>query len=413
MMLRRSADKVSNIRRPHRLTRSLGAVVLASTLSAGGMLLASTGAGAVSGLTVASELNGTDSIFVDSAGNIYSGSRRFGTVQKTTPTGLTTTLARGMQYPGLFTMDSLGNLYAANTNSSGIVKITPSGTASTFATPSYPTGMAFGPNGNLYVTEYFAGDVMEIDTGGSVANIISVPAPHAIVFDAEGNAYITSYGNGEIYKIPAGIHNAVSFATTPGALADQLFMNPSGTTIYETSVGNDFVNQIDVATGAVTTLATDSSLAQPCNGAVDSTGNLFIGPCANHVIVKITPAGVVSTVFTDRNIGALFASGSLLYVGQKHTVQLFGASSPSAPSQVKAKPHGSRVKISWQAPSSNGGARITRYKVSMSPGGKSCKTSRHSCTIKKLSTKKRYTVKVRAMNAAGTGPAAILRHVKG
>ncbi|MEI6453146.1 MAG: fibronectin type III domain-containing protein [Actinomycetes bacterium] len=412
MMLRRSADKVSNFRRPHRLTRSLGAVVLASTLSAGGTLLASTGAGAVSGLTVASGLDGTSSIFVDSAGNIYSGSWAAGTVQKTTQAGLTTTLASGMQYPGLFTMDSLGNLYVANTNSSGILKITPSGTASTFATPSYPTGMAFGPNGNLYVTEYFAGDVMEIDTGGSVANIISVPTPHAIVFDPAGNAYITSYGNGEIYKILAGTHNAVSFATTPGALADQLFMNPSGTTIYETSRGDDFVNQIDVATGAVTTLATDSSLAQPCNGAIASTGNLFIGSCTNWVIDKITPAGVVSRVFRG-SPGALFTSGSLLYVGKNHTVRLFGASSPSAPSHVEAKPHGSRVTISWQAPSSNGGARITKYKVSMSPGGKSCKTSRHSCSIKKLSIKKRYTVKVRAMNAAGTGPAAILRHVKG
>ena len=86
---------------------------------------------------------------------------------------------------------------------------------------------------------------------------------------------------------------------------------------------------------------------------------------------------------------------------------------PSAPTRASAVAHGSRVTISWYAPSSNGGSSITRYKVTVSPGGKSCTTSRLTCTIRGLKPKKRYTISIRATNAAGTGPVVSLSHVKG
>jgi len=81
------------------------------------------------------------------------------------------------------------------------------------------------------------------------------------------------------------------------------------------------------------------------------------------------------------------------------------ASPPSAPSGVHAASTSSsgHASVHWSAPSFNGGAVVTGYVVSASPGGASCVTSALTCTIKGLSSTTGYRFTVAAKNANGTG----------
>jgi hypothetical protein len=65
------------------------------------------------------------------------------------------------------------------------------------------------------------------------------------------------------------------------------------------------------------------------------------------------------------------------------------------------------VAVSWTAPTSDGGAPITAYTVTASPGGATCSTSGAlSCTVTGLTNGTAYTFTVRATNSIGTGPAS-------
>jgi hypothetical protein len=76
---------------------------------------------------------------------------------------------------------------------------------------------------------------------------------------------------------------------------------------------------------------------------------------------------------------------------------------PGAPTNVKAAPSGSAIKVTWNAPSSNGGSAITSYTVKASPGGKTVTVggSATSASISGLAAGK-YTFQVRATNSVGS-----------
>ena len=83
------------------------------------------------------------------------------------------------------------------------------------------------------------------------------------------------------------------------------------------------------------------------------------------------------------------------------------ATVPGAPTAVTAASYqNTQSTVSWTAPASNGGAAITNYTVTSSPGGFTCSTAATSCAVPGLTNGSSYTFTVTATNGAGTGPAS-------
>jgi hypothetical protein len=78
---------------------------------------------------------------------------------------------------------------------------------------------------------------------------------------------------------------------------------------------------------------------------------------------------------------------------------------PGAPTGVSAIALPGSAQVSWGAPVSNGGAAITLYTVTSSPGGFTCTKAAAPlvCTVTGLTNGTPYTFTVRATNSAGTG----------
>ena len=87
------------------------------------------------------------------------------------------------------------------------------------------------------------------------------------------------------------------------------------------------------------------------------------------------------------------------------------AGPPEAPRNVKVLARKGKAKVSWRPPAFNGGAPVSRYTVTAS-SGRSCSTSRQSCTVKRLKHRKKVRFTVVASNAVGTGPGAVSRKVR-
>ena len=81
---------------------------------------------------------------------------------------------------------------------------------------------------------------------------------------------------------------------------------------------------------------------------------------------------------------------------------------PQAPLSGRAKyTKAGQARVDWQVPSRNGGAPISDYTVTATPGGAMCTSSGATfCTVSGLSSGRAYTFTVRAKNRVGMSPAS-------
>lgn len=215
--------------------------------------------------------------------------------------------------------DAAGNLYVSQRNANRIRRIAPNGTITTIA------------GGNTG----FAGD-----GGPASAALISRPAGLAI--DGAGNLYFADSGNRRIRRItPAGIIGTVagnggrghagdggsalaaSFASISGLAVD------SSGNLYVSDTPAQRVRRITPA-GLISTVAgngeagysgdngpgASAQLNTPSGLDTDSAGNLYIADSLNQAVRRVTPAGVISTVW---QVGQRFPTnvkthGNALYI---------------------------------------------------------------------------------------------------
>ena len=308
--------------------------------------------GSADGVGAAARFSNPSAVAVDSSGNVYVTDRGNYTIRKITPTGTVTTIAGS---PGQYgstdgtganarfystngiAVDAAGNLYVADVGGASIRKISPAGDVTTFARVNNPSGLALDAAGNLLVS-CGNGTVSKISSAGVVTALAGDPNAmgdrdgvgsaarftilDGIAVDAGGNAFVADVNNNTIRMITPGgtvstlagvsFQNSLGYVDATGADArfgslTDLAVDAAGN-VYAADPANHCVRKVSPA-GVVTTLAgsaatvgsadgtgSAASFGKPTGIAIDTAGNLYVADVDKHVIRKITPAGVVTTL---------------------------------------------------------------------------------------------------------------------
>jgi sugar lactone lactonase YvrE len=281
---------------------------------------------------------GAASAFVGSAGT--SGS-----------TNGTGTAARFNRPQGLVT-DSGGNVFVADTDNAIIRRATAAGVVTTFAGTagsaggtngtgaaarfSKPTGIGRDASNNLFVADVAGQTIRRATTGAVVTTFAGTngttgstnsttgtsarfSSPSGAVVDTSGNVFIADAANGTIRRITtAGA--VTTFAGTAGAFGAADGTGAAASFYRPVGIARDASNNLYVADpvahtirkittgGVVSTFAgvsavvgandntgSSATFRGPTNIVADASGNLFIADTGNHMIRRVTPAGVVTT----------------------------------------------------------------------------------------------------------------------
>jgi sugar lactone lactonase YvrE len=230
----------------------------------------------------------------------------------------------------------------AGSGTAGVTDAT--GTAAQFDTPS---GIAVDANGNIYVADQFNHKIRKIAPSGVVTTLAGsgnngdvdgtgsaaeFSYPFAVVVDAAGTVYVTDEGNHKIRRItPAGVVTTLAgsgwpgYAEGTGSAAE--FDSPEGLALdadgdlYVAERGNHIIRKVTPA-GVVTTLAgsgsqgsadglgTAASFNAPTGVAVDGSGNVYVTDLFGHKVRKISAAGAVSTLAGSNIPGSTDATGT-------------------------------------------------------------------------------------------------------
>ena len=189
--------------------------------------------------------------------------------------------------------DSSGNVYVADGATNRIRKITPAGVVSTLASTTFqsPRGVAVDSAGNVYVADCVNHVIKKVTSAGVITtfagngtagfsngtgNNATFSFPQQLAIDASENLYVSEQGNNVVRKI-----------TSAG--------------VVTTFAGNG-------SPGSANGTGTNASFNNLYGVTVDSSGNVYVGDQSNHLIRKITSAGVVTTLAGSGN--AAFADGT-------------------------------------------------------------------------------------------------------
>ncbi len=273
--------------------------------------------GSADGAVVVARFSHPQGVAADAAGNVYVADSGNGTIRKIVAGPVVSTLAGSASVgsadgagtsarffgPSSTAIDASGNAYVADAGNNTIRFVTSAGVVSTFAGSA---GVA-GTN----------------DGGGAAARF---SGPQGVAANAAGSLlYVADTLNHTIRKITssgtvstfAGSAGSNGIADGSGALA--LFNSPQGVavdssgTVYVADTWNHTIRKI-TSGGAVTTLAgvpgnygdLDSNMPGygtngarfncPSGIAVDLSGNIYVADTRNHIVRRVTAAGIVTTL---------------------------------------------------------------------------------------------------------------------
>jgi pimeloyl-ACP methyl ester carboxylesterase len=279
------------------------------------------------GIATSAELNWPYGVAVDAHGNLYIADEQNQVIRKVSSSGIITTVAgngystssgaggySGDNGPAIWAelnvpygvaADAFGNIYIADTNNNRIRMVSPNGTittvagngaqgysgdnaAATSAALNGPRGVAVDGFGNIYIaggsrirmvspsgiiTTVAGSGTLGYSGDGAAATSAELNYPGGVAVDAQGNIYIADTDNSRVRMVsPNGIITTVAGNGTPGYSGDN-------------------------------GIATSAELNWPYGVAVDASGNIYIADDQNHLIRKVSPGGIITTVAGDGTRG--------------------------------------------------------------------------------------------------------------
>jgi hypothetical protein len=217
-------------------------------------------------------------------------------------------------------------------------------------------------------------------TGLNASITATVTAGTTYYLRIAGSGYLTPSTG---YSNYASIGGYTLTASTPGAVAPRI-------TGFSPSAG--YPGQVITLTGT---------------GFTGVTSVKFNTTAATFTVVSDTK--ITATVPAGAKTGFLVvASPAGTSLSLTEFLVMPTPTPPGAPTKVIGTPGAGAVTVGWTAPTSTGGAPITSYTVTASPGGATCTwtSGAPSCTVSGLTNGTTYTFTVVATNVAGPGPAS-------
>ncbi|WP_166727717.1 putative Ig domain-containing protein [Mucilaginibacter gilvus] len=326
------------------LIRKITPAGLVTTLAGSGV------EGTADGQGKAASFKHPSGITIDEYGNLFVTDNYSGLIRKVTQNGIVSTLAGNPTHgrnddigplasfyaPVGIVYDKKGSLFVADANNHLIRKLSLNGYA---IDKTLPAGLVFDNNTGIITGIPTAGSpatdytVSAYNSGGSGSTVINIEVKLNAVPTLAPNI---SYQTPQVYTIntfipdllpkntggavPATNYGEVNTFTGSGAAGSangspttSSFKSPYGIavdlsgTLYVADQQNNLVRKVDKS-GLVSTLAgsgtagstnaqgTAAAFLYPEGVAADANGNIFVADVANHLVRKITPAGLVTTL---------------------------------------------------------------------------------------------------------------------
>jgi len=317
--------------------------------------------------------------------------------------------------------------YVSNVSSNDVSVIdTATGTVvATVAVGLNPTTGVFGTgnqydsfNNNLYVPNRNAGSISVISTSSNtlIATIPGQPqiseAAVAPIFSSVGPLLFASKINASELVVsnqdPANASttgSTIPVGDNPGKPA----VNIDGTRVYVANYSGKSVSVVNVDTNKV--IATVPVGVQPGDPVVDGSGSsVYVPNFGSSTVTAISTKtnAVRATYFVGKGpMGVSLTSDGVTLVvsnsndGTISLVKIAASAFPKAPKKVTVSTATSKQgKVTWKKSTSSG---VTGYVVTALPGGKTCTTTKTTCTIKKLTGGVKYTFAVQAKSKYGAG----------
>ncbi len=273
--------------------------------------------------------------------------------------------AAQLHTPAYITLDNFGNLFIVDFDNNVIRKINTLGIISTIAgngiqgyggdngpataaNLSAPTGVACDRFGNLYIADWGNNLIRKVNSSGIITTVAGIAGgvggysgdnglafaarlnePAGITLDYSGNIYFSDLGNYRVRKINTdGVISTIAGNGTPGYSGDNgpataaqfVYLGylavSSSDEVYVADWENRRVRKVSTL-GIVTTVAgnglvgnsgddgaaTNAKLNAPNAVNFDDSGNYYISDNLAHVIRKVNPSGIISTVVGNGTMG--------------------------------------------------------------------------------------------------------------
>jgi len=278
-----------------------------------------------------------------------------------------------------------------------------------------------GNNQGLYFYPYSSSGSTEIYTGNG-----SVPNNTWVQVEVQYSA--TSNGGAQLYvdgQTQSGWGVSGDYTRSANLQKLQLWDDSTATTFYDdVRIATPPATAPDAPT-AVQGTPGDGAVnlnwtAPPDNGGAPINGyriTPYIGSTAQAQILTGSNAtsqnvtGLTNGTAYTFTVAAVNSAGTGPDSSPSAPITPAGASAPGAPSGVQATGQDGAVQLSWNPPSSNGGAPITGYEITPYVGNTAqtpiqTNSASTSQFVSGLSNGVTYTFTVAAINKAGTGPAS-------
>ncbi|BFI95153.1 MAG: hypothetical protein RSP_06630 [Rhodanobacter sp.] len=291
-----------------------------------------------------------------------------------------TGLANGTAYT--FTVTAT-NAVGTSTPSAASNSVTPS------TVPSAPTGVTASSTTPAQATVTFSA---ANNNGSAITGYTVTSSPSGGVDSNAGTTslshVITGLTNGTAYTFTVAATNANGTGSAS---------SPSNSVTPKASQTITFSNPGPQNFGTTPTLTATASSGLAVSFSSSTTG-----------VCTITSGGALTFVTAGTCTINADQAGNGTYAAASTVTQSFAVNAvvPGAPTIGTATAGNAQASVSFTAPSFTGGASITNYTATASPGGATGTCTNSPCTITGLTNGTAYTFTVTATNSAGTGAAS-------